>query len=651
MRRHILALGLLAGVVLTALAHPAAAGVDEGLERLMDRQTAAAIESQYPVLDKNPLAPYVRALGGNLAEVSGRKGVKFVFKIIETDEINALALPAGTVYVTTGLIEFVDSPEELAAVLGHEVGHVAARHSLSTLKKAFWTDIFLGVLNLPSGVLRAGRLGSTLYLLRHSRKDEADADKRGARYSLQAGFDPAELKTFMEKLAEKQEKTGSKLPTYLSTHPDSKRRAARLLELPELDQKNPQVVTAIARGYLSRHLPNQAIVRYRRALELEPGSTEATAGLAEAYSAVGELSLARSQVERLRKLSPDAASRVSLPDAEKQGPLPKVAQEKIQAASSRVKQIVEKAKEEASAAKDENKPPDSVTALHDTVSAKLSQVTRTLRQGRQEQSPESSDSLKRISKVLGGLPNLAAGIQSIRRRASESAADLLRVGEELAQSLSQANDVGSRDQALKWADGYFALVERRSEIQKGVLGSASEVEARASEALDGLSKALDALSSTAGGRSSSGAARLEVERAQKAAADAAAEAKEAEKLRASIEDKLVGWRFDLDALMTSRAERAQLDALIASWLNLVPEQIREARQGSGEWSGAVAKLAGAEREPAAPSQPGLRPADTRGQEKEKGASASASLLLGLLDKAVRGELKARAEWKKLNPLQ
>jgi len=652
MKRGISALGSVVGFALAVLAAPARGGVDETLERLMDRQTAGAIESQYRVLGKDPLAPYVQALGESLAEVSGRKGVNFVFKIIETDDVNALALPAGHIYVTTGLIEFVDSPEQLAAVLAHEVGHVAARHSLSTLKKAFWTDIFLGVLSLPSGVLQAGRLGSSLYLLRHSRKDEADADKRGARYSLEAGFDPGELKQFMEKLAEKQEKKGSKLPTYLSTHPDAKRRAARLLELPELDQKNPQAAISIARGYLSRHFPHEAIVRYRRALELEPDSAEATAGLAEAYALVGESSLARSEMERLRKLAPDAASRVKLPEPGEQGPTPKVAQDKIQAASSRLKQIMEEAKQEVSAAKDENRPPDCVTALHDRVSAKLKQVTRTLSPpagGRQEQSSESSESLRRISKVLGSLRNLAAGIQDIRKQCSDTAADLLRVGDQLMQSLSEAEDAGQRAQALEWADGYFGLVERRSEIQKGVLDAASEAEARASEALGGLSKALDAFSSTAGGRSFPGAARLDVERSQKAAAEAAAEAKEAEKLRASVKDKLVGWGFDLDALMTARAEKAQLDALIASWLNLTPGQMREARQGGGEWSRAVAKLVGAAgQEAAAASQPDLRRADRQEQEKEKGGSVSANLLLGLLDKAVRGELEARAEWKKMN---
>jgi predicted Zn-dependent protease len=648
MKAGILGCVLGSGVVLAALAAPAPAGVDESLERMMDRQARSAIESEYRVLDKDPMAPYVQSLGERLAEVSGRKGVKFVFKIIETDEINAVALPAGHVYVTTGLIEFVDSPEQLAAVIGHEVGHVAARHSLSSLKKAFWTDIFLGVLNLPSAVLRAGELGSTLYLLRHSRKDEVDADKRGAQYSLQAGFDPTELKRFMEKLAEKQEKTRSKLATYLSTHPDAKRRAARLLELPELDQKNPQVVISIARGYSSRHLPHEAIVRYRRALELQPESVEAAAGLTEAYAAVGEQSLARHEMERLREFAPDAVSQIKLVEAQAQGPAPKVTEEKIQAASSRLKQTIDEANGEVSAAKAANVPPGSLAKLNDAVSGKLNQVSRSLRERGQQERPESSEALKRVSKVLGRVRDLTGQIEEARRQVSEGAADLLRVGEELRQRLNEAGDGSSRAQALEWTDGYFDLVKRRSEIQKGVVEAASQAEARASQALDSLSKSLDTLSAAAVGQGFSGTARLDVETAEKSAADAVASVREAEKLRASVEEKLVGWRFDLDALMTSRPGKAQLDALIASWLNLAPEQVRAARQETGEWSSAVAKLVGVtQQEAVVASSPDLRRADTQGQQKQKGFSPSANLLLGLLDKAVRRELEARAEWKKM----
>ena len=308
MTRSLKAIG---AIVVLALAVTAAhAGLDRSIEKMLGKQSRDAVESQYAVIAQGPAAEYVQRVGRQLVEASPRHDIEYTFKVIDTDQVNAFALPWGYVYVTTGMLRFLDSSDELAGVMGHEIAHVAEKHSLSQFKKQFWATMLFGVIDAPATLLTVGQVGTTFYLLRHSRKDEQAADKLGAGYAYLAGYDPSQLSGFLSKLDKERKNQPSKLEIYLSTHPTEQRREQRLAELPEVNQKNPEVVARRAKGFLDRHLANQAVVEYRRAVDLAPHDSGVRAGLARAYAELGETDLARQELGRAAGLSPGDKSKV-----------------------------------------------------------------------------------------------------------------------------------------------------------------------------------------------------------------------------------------------------------------------------------------------------------------------------------------------------
>jgi len=302
MRRNLTALGVI--VTLALAVTSAQAGLDRSIEKMLGKQARDEIESEYAVIG-GPAADYMQRMGRALVAVQPRHDIEFSFKIIDTDQVNAFALPWGYVYVTTGMLRFVNSSDELAGVVGHEISHVSEKHAVEQFKQQFWTSLLLGVVNAPAAALTAGRIGSTLYLLRHSRQDEQAADRLGATYAYLAGYDASQLANFLGRLDKENKRESGKLEVYLSTHPTGERRLERLAELPQVNGKNPQMLIRDARGLLDRHATNQAVVQYRRALALAPNDVAGHAGLAEAYAELGAADLARREVA----LTPEIGAR------------------------------------------------------------------------------------------------------------------------------------------------------------------------------------------------------------------------------------------------------------------------------------------------------------------------------------------------------
>jgi beta-barrel assembly-enhancing protease len=152
----------------------------------------------------------------------------FRVRISRSEEVNAFAAPGGYIVVLRGLIEKADSPEEVAGVLGHEMEHVRQRHVTRGLMRSFTMYAVIGMLMGDPGTL--GRIVQQMGALRFQREDEASADREGMRTVAAAGIDPAGMIGFFEKLSQ-QEGSSSSLPTYLSTHPDTKARLEELRRL------------------------------------------------------------------------------------------------------------------------------------------------------------------------------------------------------------------------------------------------------------------------------------------------------------------------------------------------------------------------------------------------------------------------------------
>ncbi len=188
------------------------------------------LQKEQRIVQDRPLADYVQRLGEQLARVSKRPHLEYRFFIIEDPTVNAFALPGGYVYVHTGLLATVESESELASVLGHEIGHIVARHGLKNLKRAQRYQFLIGLLNLGIGAVggesRAARIGQTASELlaaglftRHSREAEREADFLGLHTMYAAGYDPRGMLSMFEKLDRLSRQNPDLLGFVFRTHP------------------------------------------------------------------------------------------------------------------------------------------------------------------------------------------------------------------------------------------------------------------------------------------------------------------------------------------------------------------------------------------------------------------------------------------------
>ncbi|GIU83064.1 MAG: peptidase M48 [Acidobacteria bacterium] len=200
------------------------------------RQLAAEIERQVKIVDDPIISEYVNRVGQNLVLHSDAK-IPFTIKVIESDEVNAFALPGGYFYVNTGLILATDNEAELASVMAHEIAHVAARHAMENYGKSRFLGmaILAGIIfggGVTSTILQnVGGLGEGLAYLHFSRSAEEEADMLGVQYLYAAGYDPTAMATMFEKLASLNRKKPSALKRLFSTHPPSIERRDKVLAL------------------------------------------------------------------------------------------------------------------------------------------------------------------------------------------------------------------------------------------------------------------------------------------------------------------------------------------------------------------------------------------------------------------------------------
>jgi len=209
-----------------------------GLEKevALGRYLAAEVDRQAKFVDDPVITEYVNRVGQNIVLHSDAK-VPFKIKVIDSDEVNAVALPGGFFYVNKGLVLAADNEAELAGVMAHEIAHVAARHAVENQAKATLVQygllagsIFLG--GIPGLIVdNAGPLAALLGFMRFSRNAETEADKLGVQYLYAAGYDPNALATMFEKLAAKNQKKPGFISKAFATHPQPPDRRAASLTL------------------------------------------------------------------------------------------------------------------------------------------------------------------------------------------------------------------------------------------------------------------------------------------------------------------------------------------------------------------------------------------------------------------------------------
>ena len=207
--------------------------IGESREIEMGREADGQITESLGLYSSQELQDAVTSLGNDLASRSERPQLPWSFRVLDDPMVNAFALPGGYLFVTRGILAALNSEAELAGVLGHEIGHVTARHSVSQMSSQQLQQIGLGVGSVLSsdvasaaGVLSVG-LG--LLNLRYSRGDESESDELGVRYMSRAGYDPNALIGVFETLA-LTAGGGGRVPEWQATHPNPENREARIRE-------------------------------------------------------------------------------------------------------------------------------------------------------------------------------------------------------------------------------------------------------------------------------------------------------------------------------------------------------------------------------------------------------------------------------------
>ncbi|MCX5706687.1 MAG: Maf family nucleotide pyrophosphatase [Candidatus Omnitrophica bacterium] len=188
----------------------------------MGQAIAKAVEKEYKSAEDPLMQKRVEDIGKKVAVVSDRREIDYHFMVLDDDEVNAVSLPGGYVYVNKGLVEKVSNDDELAGVLAHEVGHIVARHSIKKLQGMQAYSILRILVAVAPGsgeVGNAADVAFTELLLGYSREDELLADQLGARYAKLAGYDPHGMITFLEKLQAINRKRPLQERSYFKTHP------------------------------------------------------------------------------------------------------------------------------------------------------------------------------------------------------------------------------------------------------------------------------------------------------------------------------------------------------------------------------------------------------------------------------------------------
>jgi predicted Zn-dependent protease len=216
----------------------ACSGISQQEEVQMGAQAAQQVNAQLPMLNDNTVSAYVNSLGSSIARRTSRADLDWRFAVVNTEVINAFALPGGYIYVNRGVLSRASNESELASVLAHEIEHVVRRHSVKQMEQAQGANIGVGIACALTNVCQnqaaaaAIQIGGTAVFAKFSRADEVQADEGGFNNMINAGIHPRGMLTFFQKLlAEEQQGGGGAASAWFSDHPGTQDRIADIQRL------------------------------------------------------------------------------------------------------------------------------------------------------------------------------------------------------------------------------------------------------------------------------------------------------------------------------------------------------------------------------------------------------------------------------------
>jgi predicted Zn-dependent protease len=207
--------------------------LSEAQEIQIGQAQDAEIRKEMGVYADRELQQYVTDIGLRLAQMSERPNLPWHFTVVDAPAINAFALPGGYIYITRGILPFLDNEAQLAGVIGHEIGHVTARHAAQQYSRSTGAELglILGTIFVPQTrpFAQLGESGLGVLFLKYGRDDELQADDLGVKYASRAGWDPAGIPQMLTTLGRVEEASDNKgVPNWLSTHPAAGDRVQRV---------------------------------------------------------------------------------------------------------------------------------------------------------------------------------------------------------------------------------------------------------------------------------------------------------------------------------------------------------------------------------------------------------------------------------------
>jgi predicted Zn-dependent protease len=191
----------------------------------MGTEYAQQINAQLPIIKDPEVVRYINVLGDSIARLADDRNLGWQFFVVNSNEVNAFAVPGGYVYVNRGLIERTQRMDQLAGVLGHEIGHVIRRHSVQQMEKAQGANVGVTLACVLTGVCNnqataaAINVGGTALFAKFSRDDEAQADEEGVKNVVRAGIDPRGIPEMFRILLDERERSPSTVSSWFATHP------------------------------------------------------------------------------------------------------------------------------------------------------------------------------------------------------------------------------------------------------------------------------------------------------------------------------------------------------------------------------------------------------------------------------------------------
>ena len=202
-----------------------ACGISQQQEVQMGREYEQEINTQLPIVRDPEINRYMNLLGDQIASRTSRADLDWRFYVVDSREVNAFAVPGGIIYVNRGLIERTTRMDELAGVLGHEIGHVVRRHSIEQMEKAQGANVGVTLACVLTGVCSSqiAQVGINIaggaIFARFSRQDELEADQEAIANTVRAGISPQGIVTMFQKLIEERKSRPSSVAGWFATHP------------------------------------------------------------------------------------------------------------------------------------------------------------------------------------------------------------------------------------------------------------------------------------------------------------------------------------------------------------------------------------------------------------------------------------------------